>query len=252
MKSKTTADLPTLRDLLAAGAHFGHRKEWSTPAAREYTFTIRDGVSVIDLEQTQTHLTDVARYLEEKAAAGATILLVGTKRQASEIVERVGTDNGILFVHQRWLGGTLTNFSVIRANIQRLANLEQTLGDEKSVTNLTKRELARMKEAARKLHATLDGITAMTKLPDILFVVDPTEEVTAIREAKTLGIPVVAICDTDADSAEIDYFVPANDDAPKTIELLLTYLGKAIKRGIEKSSNDKAQMTNQFRSSKSK
>ena len=234
MKSKTTADLPSLRELLAAGAHFGHRKEWSTPASREYTFVIRDGVCVINLEETQTRLVDVGKYLEEQAAQGATILLVGTKRQASEIVKNIGLAHSILFVHQRWLGGTLTNFAVIRSNIQRLAEIEQTLGDDKKTATMTKREVARLSEQAKKLHSNLDGITAMTKLPDILLVIDPTEEATAIREAKTLGIPVVAICDTDADPSLIQYFVPANDDAPKTIELLLTYLGNAIARGKEK------------------
>jgi small subunit ribosomal protein S2 len=250
MKSKTTADLPSLRELLAAGAHFGHRKEWSTPASKEYTFVIRDGVCVINLEETQTRLNDVMHYLEEQASRGASILLVGTKRQASEIVKKIGSEQGILFVHQRWLGGTLTNFTVIRSNIQRLAELEQTLGDDQAVANMTKREIARLTEQAKKLHTTLDGITAMTKLPDILLVIDPTEEATAIREAKTLGIPVVAICDTDADPALFNHFIPANDDAPKTIELLLTHLGKAISRGKQKMSNDKAQISNQIKNPK--
>ena len=175
MKSKTTADLPTLRELLAAGAHFGHRKEWSTPASREFTFVIRDGVCVIDLEQTQTRLAEVGHYLEAQASEGAIILLVGTKRQATEIVGRIGQEHQILFVNQRWLGGTLTNFNVIRGNISRLAQIEQTLGDEKAVANLTKREVARLSEQAKKLHMMLDGITAMTKLPELLIVIDPTE-----------------------------------------------------------------------------
>lgn len=235
MKSKMTSEAPSLRDLIDAGAHFGHRKEWSTPASRAFTFTVRDGVCVINLEETQSRLVAAATYLEEQASRGATILLVGTKRQAQEAVARLGKELGIFFVGQRWLGGTLTNFSVIRNNVQRLARIEQTLGDEKAAAALTKREKLRLAEHAKKLHRTLDGITDMTKLPDVIVVIDPAEETTAVREARAMGLSIVAILDTDADPTEIDYPIPANDDAPKTIELLLTYLGEAIKRGNEKS-----------------
>lgn len=234
MKSKTTADLPSLRDLLAAGAHFGHRKEWSKPAARQYTYVIREGVSVIDLEETQSKLAEAGQFMEDRASQGAVMLFVGTKRQAAPAVVEAAQKVGMPVVAERWLGGTLTNFDVIRGNIQRMVDMEQLLANEKEVAKLTKRERLRMQEEVNKLHKNLDGIAELVKLPDLLIVVDPSEEKTAVAEARRLSIPIVALCDTDVDPNLIDYVIPGNDDAPKTIELVLTYLADAIARGQAK------------------
>lgn len=234
MKSKTTAELPTLRELLAAGAHFGHRKEWSKPAARQFTFVVRDGVCVINLEETQARLADAGRMVEALAAEGKTVLFVGTKRQARQVVEEIGKQTGMPYAAERWLGGTLTNFSVIRSNIQRLVEIEQILTNEKELVKYTKRERQLMGEQVKKMHAQLDGIANMTRLPDLVIVVDPTEEATAYREASRLGIPVMALCDTDSDPNKIDYPIPANTDAPKTIQIILGYLANAINQGKEK------------------
>lgn len=234
MKSKTTADLPTLQALVEAGTHFGHRRERSTPAAQKYTFVVRDGVSVINLEETQKQLLEAVHYLEDKVSGGATVLFVGTKRQAAKAIKDVADRIGMPSVSTRWLGGTLTNFAVIRKNIDRLVSMEKILSDEALRTNHTKRELARMQDAADKLHTNLDGIATMTRLPDMLLVVDPREEQTAVHEANRMGIPVIALCDTDVNPDAFFLPIPANDDAPKAIELILNFLGDAIARGKEK------------------
>lgn len=234
MKSKTTADLPSLRDLLAAGAHFGHRKEWSKPAARKYTYVVRDGVSVINLEETQTKLADAGQILEDRVSRGAIVLFVGTKRQASGTVATAAKKVSMPVVAERWLGGTLTNFDVIRGNIQRMVDMEQLLANDKEAAKLTKRERLHMKETVNKLHKNLDGIAELVKLPDMLLVIDPSEEETAVREARRMHVPVMALCDTNVDPSLIDYAIPGNDDAPKTIELVLNYLTDAIARGQAK------------------
>ena len=236
MKSHSVANLPTLRELLAAGAHFGHRRERSTPAARKYTFVVRDGVCVIDLEETQRALTESAQLLEEMASQGKTVLFVGTKRQAQAAIKDSAEKAGMPYVSNRWLGGTLTNFAVIRKNIQRLIDIEQLLLDDKEAAKYTKRERLQMSEEAKKLHGTLDGILALTKVPDMVIVVDPREEATTIKEARRLEIPVMALCDTDANPQYVDHVIPANDDAPKTVELILGFLADAIVRGKGKVS----------------
>ncbi len=234
MKSQTSVSIPSLRDMLAAGVHFGHRKERSKPATRQYTYLIRDGVCVINLELTQEQLIKAVRLLEDVTADGKIILLVGTKRQAREALIGIAKQTGMPYVANRWLGGTLTNYAVIRQNIQRLLDLDRILGTEQESAKFTKRERLRMEEQARKLHGMFDGITEMTKLPDYLLVVDPYEEATAVREAERVGIPVLALCDTDGDPNHLFLPIPTNDDAPKAIELLLSTLGAAISRGVVK------------------
>lgn len=235
MKSKTMANVPSLRELLAAGAHYGHRRERSLPATKQYTFVVRDGVCVINLEETQERLAAAARVLEELASQGKIILLVGTKRQAERAVTTMSERLQIPSVSKRWMGGTLTNFAVIRSNIERLLDLERRLADEKEAAKLTKKEKLQMEEVVRKFRQSFGGIVELTKLPDLMLVVDPHEETTAVREARRLQIPVMAVCDTDADPNLIDYPIPANDDAPKTIELVLNFLTEAIVRGKEKA-----------------
>ncbi len=231
MKSKTTADLPSLRDLLAAGAHFGHRKEWSKPSARKFTYVVRDGVSVINLEETQAKLAEAGHALEEHASKGAVFLFVGTKAQAAGALAEAAQKVAMPFVADRWLGGTLTNFDVIRGNIQRMADMEQLLANEKEAAKLTKRERGQMQEHINKLHKNLDGIAEMVKLPDMLIVIDPSEEETAVREARRMHIPVMALCDTNVDPSLLDFPIPGNDGAPKTVQIVLDYLTNAIVRG---------------------
>lgn len=234
MKSKTMAGVPSLRELLAAGAHYGHRRERSLPSTKQYTFVVRDGVCVINLEETQQRLAEAARVLEELASQGKIILLVGTKRQAERAVTTMSEQLQIPSVSKRWMGGTLTNFTVIRSNIERLLDLERRLADEKEAAKMKKKEKLQMEEVVRKFRQAFGGIVELTKLPDLMLVVDPHEETTAVREARRLQIPVMALCDTDADPNLIDYPIPANDDAPKTIELVLNFLTEAIVRGKEK------------------
>ncbi|MBI4175313.1 30S ribosomal protein S2 [Candidatus Berkelbacteria bacterium] len=227
--SKTTPTLPTLRELLAAGAHYGHRKERSKPAARKFTHVIRDGVCIINLEATRDHLERAAKILKGLVDDNKTVLFVGTKRQAAATVARVATDLGMPSVTRRWLGGTLTNFEVIRKNVAQLTDLDRRLTDETQRAKYTKRELLKDDERAKKLHQVFDGIMELTKLPDLLFVIDPHEEKTAVAEAQSLAIPIMALCDTDTNPDQITYPIPGNDDAPKTVDLVLTYLAGAMK-----------------------
>lgn len=234
MKSKTTAELPSLRDLMGAGAHFGHSRARSHPESGQFTFVIRDKICVIDLEKTQTQMIEAGEKLKSLIADGKTVILVGTKRQARDSVKTAADAMGMPYVTNRWLGGTLTNFATIRKNIDRLAELEKMTADDKEIAKYTKRERLRLAEKIRKLHSMLDGITSLTRIPQMLLVVDPHEEEIAVREAKKVGIPVMAVCDTDAKIADILFPIPANDDAPKAIEMILTYLSQIAGRASEK------------------
>ena len=223
-------DTATIKELLEAGAHFGHQTSRWNPAMKRYIFTKRNGIHIIDLEQTASMLDTACKFVREVAAEGGNILFVGTKKQAQESIEMEAQRCGMFYVNQRWLGGVLTNFATIQARIDYLVRLEdqQSRGD---FERLPKKEVLKLEEEIARLNRQMGGFKELTKLPDALFIIDPTKEKIAIAEAHRVGIPVVAIVDTNCNPHEIDYAVPANDDAIRTIKLICTKIADAILEG---------------------
>jgi small subunit ribosomal protein S2 len=220
----------TIKELLEAGAHFGHQTSRWHPAMKKYVFTKREGIHIIDLEQTATMLEKACQFAKEVAAEGGIILFVGTKKQAQEAIEQEATRCGMYYVNQRWLGGVLTNFATIQARIDQLVRLE----DQKSrgdFERLPKKEVLKLEEGILRLNRQMGGFKEMTNLPNALFIVDPIKEKIALAEAQRMGIPVIAIVDTNCNPDEIDYPIPANDDAIKAIKLVCTKIADAIIEG---------------------
>jgi small subunit ribosomal protein S2 len=227
--------------LLAAGCHFGHLTRRWNPKMRPYIFMERNGIHVIDLIRTQALLEDASNALANIIAEGKKILFVGTKKQAKEVVRELATRTGQYYVTERWLGGSLTNFSTIRKSVKRLTNIEKMEVDG-TLEKITKKEglfLAREKE---KLNNVLSGVVEMTRLPGALFVIDVKKEAIAVKEAKRLGIPVFAIVDTNCDPDEVDYVIPANDDAIKSIQVITNRIGEAVLEGKERSAARQMEM----------
>ena len=206
-----------MKEMLEAGVHFGHQTRRWNPKMRSYIFGRRNGIYIIDLQQTLQRFREAAEYVEHMARMGRRLLFVGTKRQAQQAVEEEARRCGQFYVTHRWLGGTLTNFVTIRASVERLQDTEKKLADEESL--LTKKERLRLERERDKMVRNLDGIRDMERLPDALFVVDPRREHIAIAEANKLNIPVVAIVDTNCDPELVDHVIPGNDDAIRTIRL---------------------------------
>jgi small subunit ribosomal protein S2 len=223
-------DTATIKELLEAGAHFGHQTSRWHPAMKKYIFTKRNGIHIIDLEQTAVMLDKACDFVREVAAEGGNILFVGTKKQAQEAIEQEAERCGMFYVNQRWLGGVLTNFATIQARIDYLVRLEdqQSRGD---FERLPKKEALKVSEEIVKLNRQMGGFKEMTKLPDALFIIDPTKERIAIAEARRVGIPVVSIVDTNCNPGDIDYPIPANDDAIRTIKLICSKIADAILEG---------------------
>jgi small subunit ribosomal protein S2 len=220
----------TIKELLEAGAHFGHQTSRWHPAMKKYVFTKREGIHIIDLEQTAAMLAKAYQFAKEVAAEGGIILFVGTKKQAQEAIEQEATRCGMYYVNQRWLGGVLTNFATIQARIDQLVRLE----DQKSrgdFERLPKKEALKLEEGILRLNRQMGGFKEMTNLPNALFIVDPIKEKIALAEAQRMGIPVIAIVDTNCNPDEIDYPIPANDDAIKAIKLVCTKIADAIIEG---------------------
>ena len=225
--------LPSLKEMMEAGAHFGHKKERSYPKARQYIYVLKDQIYIIDLEKTRDMLEETLAYISKAVSQGKNILFVGTKRQAQAIVEKIAKEVGSPYINHRWLGGTLTNFATIRKNLKHLEELEDRLKTS-DIDQLTKREKARLQEEADKLHIIFDGIRHLENLPDILFIVDTAKERIAVAEAKKMGLAVAGIADTNANPELVDYPIVANDDALKTIEMILSLVAQAIKEGQAK------------------
>lgn len=221
----------SMKALLEAGAHFGHRTRRWNPKMRSYIFTERNGVHIIDLQQTMEALEEVYALVRDTVAEGGTVLFVGTKRQAQETIEQEAQRCGMPYVNQRWLGGTLTNWRTIRQRIDYLLDLEARR-DRGDFERLTKREALGLTRQIEKLNRRLGGIKHMQGLPDLLYVVDVRREATAIKEANRLGIPVIAIVDTNCDPDPIDYVIPANDDAIRSIRLITSLIADAALEGI--------------------
>jgi small subunit ribosomal protein S2 len=224
----------TLKDLLEAGVHFGHQTRRWNPKMKPYIFGKRNGIYIIDLQKTVALFQQAADFVERLASHGKSLLFVGTKRQAQDAIAEEAKRCGQFFVTHRWLGGTLTNFVTIRASIQRLKELEQRLGDEGSP--LTKKEILRLERERDKMVKNLEGVRELSDLPDALFVVDPKKEDIAVAEANKLGIPVIAIVDTNCDPELVDYVIPGNDDAIRSIRLFAGKIADAYIAGSSKLS----------------
>jgi small subunit ribosomal protein S2 len=221
----------SMKQLLEAGVHFGHQTSRWNPKMRQYIFGARNGIHIIDLQQTVTMFKSVAAFVRDLAATGGNVLFVGTKKQAQEAIKEEAERCGMFHVQNRWLGGTLTNFSTIRQSIERLRKLEEMENDPKIVDALTKKEMLGLHREREKLEQSLGGIKAMRKLPDAIFVIDPKQEEIAVCEARKLGIPVVAVVDTNCDPDMVDQKIPGNDDAIRAIRLFCAAIADAVIEG---------------------
>lgn len=217
----------SLKMLLETGVHFGHRTQKWDPKMKPYIFTQKNGIHIIDLQQTLRNLNAAYDLVRDKSAAGGTVLFVGTKRQAAETIAAESTRARMPYVNTRWLGGTLTNWTTIRSRIETLNKLEQRR-EKGEFSLLTKKEALILERKIERLQERLGGIRIMRKLPDLLVVIDTFRETTAIKEANTLGIPVLGIVDTNSNPELVDYVIPANDDAMRAIKLLVTTLADAV------------------------
>jgi small subunit ribosomal protein S2 len=221
----------SMKQLLEAGVHFGHQTSRWNPKMKPYIFGARNGIHIIDLQQTVTMFKDLGAVARDLAASGGHILFVGTKKQAQEAIKEEAERCGMYYVHNRWLGGTLTNFTTIRQSIERLRKLEEMENDPKIADALTKKEMLGLKRERIKLEQSLGGIKAMRKLPDAIFVIDPKQEEIAVKEARKLGIPVISVIDTNCDPDMVDYKVPGNDDAIRAIRLFCAAIADAVVEG---------------------
>jgi small subunit ribosomal protein S2 len=221
----------SMKQLLEAGVHFGHQTSRWNPKMKPYIFGARNGIYIIDLQQTVKMFRHVYDFVRDLSAQGGTIMLVGTKKQAQDIVREEAERCGMFYVNNRWLGGMLTNFQTIRASIERLKKLEEMMADPEMIQALTKKEMSDNAHTHGKLMATLAGIKNMRKLPDALWVVDTKKEEIAVAEANRLGIPVVAVVDTNCDPDLISYRIPGNDDAIRAIKLFTAAVADAVIEG---------------------
>ncbi len=219
-----------IRELLEAGVHFGHQTRRWNPKMKKYIFGARNGIYIIDLQQTVTLFKEAHDFLKDIAAQGKDVLFVGTKKQASEAISEEAQRAGCFYVQNRWLGGMLTNFQTIKNNINRYHFLS-SIEEDGTIENYPKKEQANMLKDKEKLEFAIGGISEMKRLPGAIFVVDPKKEAIAIQEGKRLGIPIVAIVDTNCDPDDIDYVVPGNDDAIRSIRLFASRLADAIIEG---------------------
>jgi small subunit ribosomal protein S2 len=221
-----------MRQLLESGVHFGHQTRRWNPKMKRFIFTERNGIYIIDLQQSLTYIDTAYEFVKETVAHGGTILFVGTKKQAQEPVAEQARRVGMPFVNQRWLGGMLTNFSTVHKRLQRLKELEELDFDDVAGSGMTKKELLSLKREKDKLERTLGGIRDMNKVPSAVWIVDTKKEHLAVDEARKLGIPIVAILDTNCDPDEVDYKIPGNDDAIRSVTLLTRVLADAVADGL--------------------
>jgi small subunit ribosomal protein S2 len=219
-----------MKDLMEAGVHFGHQTMRWNPKMKPYIYGQRNGIYIIDLQKTKRLFNDAAGEIARLAAEGRTFLFLGTKRQAQESVAEEAKRCGMYYVNQRWLGGLLTNFQTIKKSIQRLRELDRQ-NAEGYAHHLTKKEQAKLDRERQKLEKTFSGIRDMNQLPDMIFVIDPAKEKIAVDEARKLGIPVVGVVDTDCDPDRVDYVIPGNDDAIRSIRLFSVKVADSILEG---------------------
>lgn len=229
LKSKKSGSEDFLREMLRAGVHFGHHTSRWHPTAASFIFTERGGIHIINLEKTAEALEEAKKYLEEFAKEGKLVLLVATKKQIRETSEKIAKETGLFYMTERWMGGLLTNFTTIKTRLKRMKTLEEQFKTGE-INKYVKKERFVLRNELEKLNKDLGGIKEMLKMPDVLVVVDAKAEQIAIREATALGIPVVALVDTNNDTTGLAHAVPGNDDAPKSVELLLTELLSGVKK----------------------
>jgi len=220
----------SMKQLLEAGVHFGHQTRRWNPKMKEYIFTERNGIYIIDLQKTVKKIDEAYYFIRDLAMEGGTVLFVGTKKQAQESIEQEAKRCEMFYVNQRWLGGMLTNFKTIQSRINKLRKIEKMEADG-DFDLLPKKKVIQLKAEQEKLEKNLGGIKEMKKLPSAMFVVDPRKEHIAILEAKALGIPVVAIVDTNCDPDEADYPIPGNDDAIRAVKLIASKIADAVLEG---------------------
>jgi small subunit ribosomal protein S2 len=222
----------TMKQLLESGVHFGHQTRRWNPKMKRYIFTERNGIYIIDLQQSLAYIDRAYEFIRETVAHGGTILYVGTKKQAQEAIAEQARRVGMPYVNQRWLGGMLTNFSTVYKRLQRLKELEEIDFNDVAASGMTKKELLGLKREKDKLDKTLGGIRDMARVPSAVWVVDTKKEHIAINEARKLGIPVVAILDTNCDPDEVNYPIPGNDDAIRSVALLTRVVADAVADGL--------------------
>ncbi|GAQ26227.1 30S ribosomal protein S2 [Tepidanaerobacter syntrophicus] len=220
----------SMKQLLEAGVHFGHQTRRWNPKMKEYIFTERNGIYIIDLQKTVKKMEEAYEFVKNISAEGGTILFVGTKKQAQESIKEEAERCGMYYVNQRWLGGMLTNFKTIRKRIDRLHELEK-MEEEGVFEVLPKKEVINLRHEKERLEKNLSGIKNMTELPQAVFVVDPRKERIAVQEARKLQIPLIAIVDTNCDPDEIDYVIPGNDDAIRAVKLITEKIADAVIEG---------------------
>jgi small subunit ribosomal protein S2 len=220
----------TMKELLEAGVHFGHQTRRWNPKMKEYIFGERNGIHIVDLQKTLKMFREAAKYVSEMAALGKTVLFVGTKRQAQEAVAEEAQRCNMFYVNHRWLGGTLTNWATLQKSIKRLKELKAMTEDGRMAV-LSKKEAARLDREKKHLNQNLAGVENMGTLPDLMFVIDSNSEEIAVREARRMGVPVVAIVDTNSDPDVVDWVIPGNDDALRAIRLFTSKVSDAVLEG---------------------
>lgn len=217
----------SMKQLLEAGVHFGHQTRRWNPKMKEYIYTERNGIYIIDLQKTVGKFNEAYNAIKDTVANGGTVLFVGTKKQAQDSIRTEAERCGMFYVNQRWLGGMLTNFETISSRIDRLKTLER-MEEDGTFKLLPKKEVIKLRHEMEKLEKNIGGIKEMKKVPDIIFIVDPKKERIAIQEAHILGIPLVGIVDTNCDPEEIDYIIPGNDDAIRAVKLITSKMADAV------------------------
>jgi small subunit ribosomal protein S2 len=220
-----------MKELLEAGVHFGHQTKRWNPKMKEYIFGERNGIYIIDLQKTLKLFKEASKFVTELCSQGRTILFVGTKRQAQDAVAEEATRAGMPYINQRWLGGLLTNWVTVQKSVKRLQELDEMAVDGRYEL-LTKKEVIRLERERKHLQANLAGIKSMKRLPDALFIVDSNNEAIAVKEARKLGIPVVAVVDTNCDPTVVDYVIPGNDDALRAIRLFTSKIADSAAEGV--------------------
>ncbi|HWY21429.1 MAG TPA: 30S ribosomal protein S2 [Candidatus Acidoferrum sp.] len=222
----------TMKELLEAGVHFGHQTKRWNPKMKEYIFGERNGIYIIDLQKTLKMFKEASKFVQELAADGKIVLFVGTKRQAQDAIAEEATKCGGFYINQRWLGGLLTNWITVQKSVKRLKELDEMATDGRYEL-LPKKEVIKLERERKHLQANLAGIKNMSRLPDAVFVIDSNKEQIAVREARKLGIPVVAVVDTNCDPSEVDYVIPGNDDALRAIRLFTSKISESIAEGAQ-------------------
>jgi small subunit ribosomal protein S2 len=227
----------TMKELLEAGVHFGHQTKRWNPRMKEYIFGERNGIYIIDLQKTLKMFKEASKFVTELTSTGKVILFVGTKRQAQDAIAEEANRCGMFYINQRWLGGLLTNWVTVQKSVKRLQELDEMATDGRYEL-LTKKEVIKLERERKHLQANLAGIKNMKRLPDALFIVDSNNEAIAVSEARKLGIPVVAVVDTNCDPTVVDYVIPGNDDALRAIRLFTSKISDSVVEGVQMA-NDK-------------